>query len=466
MMLKKVQLFLFVLAGSLLPHSNTRAAEPRTALLIGNSAYVSSPLANPTHDATDMAEVLRGAGFEVTLQTNANQKAMRDAIRAFGDTLKQKGGVGLFFFAGHGLQIAGENYIVPIGETITSLDDVVARAVTAAEAVDVMAEARNALNIVILDACRDNPLASGRNATRGLSRIDSSASLFVSFSTSPGTLALDGSGRNSPYTKHLARSISTPYQTLEETFKNTLKGVYQETNGQQTPWISSSFFGEFSFRPSPALAAPTQQSVANLPPRPQLISAAAAAISLGGIYRVEGTNPNGTRYRGMTTIVASGEQVRFTWWIDKEKFSGIGEFAGRMLVVEWGSRHPVVYTFGPGTYLNGEWADGSASDRLDLYARPAKGDMRSPGGRYRVAGRNANGERYAGKLSIVRKGDRFLFHWNVGSSTYHGVGTLEGNIMSVDWGSSQPIIYALTDNGSLKGLWAGGLAEELAHPDR
>ena len=198
------------------------------------------------NDANDMATALRGAGFDVILKTDADQRSMLDGVRAFGDALKAKGGVGLFFFSGHGAQVSGENYIVPIGAPIASGEALRAQAVTATEVVDAMAAARNGLNIVVLDACRDNPMGG---TARGLSRIDSSASLFVSFATSPGAVALDGTGRNSPYTKHLAQAINAANLSLEDTFKRTLKGVYQETRGEQTPWISSSFFGDFVFRP-------------------------------------------------------------------------------------------------------------------------------------------------------------------------------------------------------------------------
>src|SRR4029078_8631598 len=147
---------------------------------------------------------------------------MKDGIRSFGSALKTKGGVGLLFFSGHGVQAGGENYLLPLGERPSSEAALKSGAVTADEAVDSMAAARNALNIVILDACRDNPWLAG--GAKGLSRVDSSSNLFVSFATSPREVALDGSGRNSPYTKHLKGAIATANLTLEDTFKRTLKG--------------------------------------------------------------------------------------------------------------------------------------------------------------------------------------------------------------------------------------------------
>lgn len=434
-------------------------AEPRTALVIGNAGYAQSPLANPVNDASDMARALRGAGFDVILKTDADQRGMREGIRSFGEALKQNRGVGLFFYAGHGAQLSGENYIVPVGDPIRSEADLRNRGVTAAEVVDAMAAAREGLNIVILDACRDNPVVSGPNATRGLSRVDSNSSLFVSFSTSPGAVALDGTGRNSPYTKHLTQAISAPNLSIEETFKRTLRGVYQETKGQQTPWISSSFFGDFVFRP-PASAA------ANLQTAPRPLPSAIATPALGGIYRVEGTNPNGSKYRGMVALNRIGDQFRFNWWISQQVFSGQGQFAGRMLVVEWGDKHPVIYTFASGGTLNGEWADGSATERLDLFARAAEGTATIREGRYRVAGRNGDGSQYSGSLVMARQGDQYQLNWRVGSSSFQGSGRLQGNILTVEWGQTTPVVYALTTDGTLKGLWSAGQGEETLIPDR
>jgi hypothetical protein len=435
------------------------AAEPRTALVIGNAGYAQSPLANPVNDASDMARALRGAGFDVILRTDADQRGMREGIRSFGEALKQNRGVGLFFYAGHGAQLSGENYIVPVGDPIRSEADLRNRGVTAAEVVDAMAAAREGLNIVILDACRDNPVVSGPNATRGLSRVDSNSSLFVSFSTSPGAVALDGTGRNSPYTKHLTHAISAPNLSIEETFKRTLKGVYQETKGQQTPWISSSFFGDFIFKP------PTSTATANLPTAPRPLPSAIATPALGGIYRVEGTNPNRTKYRGMVALNRIGDQFRFNWWISQQVFSGQGQFAGRMLVVEWGDKHPVIYTFASGGTLNGEWADGSATERLDLFARAAEGPLTIREGRYRVAGRNPNGGQYAGTLVMSRNADSYQLDWRVGSSSFRGSGRLQGNILTVEWGQTTPVVYALTTDGTLKGLWSAGQGEETLIPD-
>lgn len=469
-------------------------AEPRTALIIGNAAYREAPLRNPVNDASDMARALERAGFAVTLKTNADQRTMRSAIRSFGETLKTTGGVGLFYFSGHGVQVDGENYLLPVGAAFENERDIKQRSVTAAEAVEAMAAADPRLNIVVLDACRNNPVPGG--GTRGLSRIDSGANLFVSFATSPGAVALDGEGRNSPYTKNLADAVARANLNLEETFKRTLKGVYQETKGEQTPWISSSFFGDFVFRPTtavasssppaspsssapasaaaspsasrPAAAASTTTASLWVPPRqatPRQSVAAAAAASLAGVYRADGQNPNKSRYRGMVVIVPEGEQVRVTWWIGSDVFSGRGHFAGRMLIVYWGDTHPVIYDLKRGNALDGEWADGKASEQLKLFAGAANGPPPVLGGRYRARGRNADGSTYRGTVSITPQRNRYHFEWRVGTSAYRGEGRLEGNVLTVDWGADTPVVYALAADGVLKGLWAAGSGEETLTPE-
>jgi hypothetical protein len=453
--------------------AQAEAPEPRTALVVGNADYSFGALANPINDAEAVAKSLKDAGFEVILKTDANLANMQEAIDTLGEELKQRGGVGLFYFAGHGVQMSGENYLLPVGGHIAGEQDIMTGAVTATEVVDAMASARNGLNIVILDACRNNPLTKA--GTRGLSRIDSNASLFVSYSTSPGAVALDGEGGNSPYTKYLARSIATPNLNIEETFKRTLKGVYVETSGQQTPWISSTFFGDFVFRPNggaaPAPDASTsagesrQQQVMVRPlPIPQ--QPQAPMIELAGIYRVSGTNPNGSKYHGMVALTQGGDAFNLTWWIGKQVFQGTGHFAGKMLVVNWGDKHPVIYTFGEEGALDGEWADGSATETLEPVATAASGEVEPPQGLYSVTGRNADGSSYTGTVKLTAQGKGLALAWQVGGTSYKGKGTLKGNLLTVDWGSSTPVVYALAEDGSLTGLWDAGQGEETLTPDR
>ncbi|MGH6831414.1 MAG: caspase family protein [Methyloceanibacter sp.] len=454
--------------------AQAQAPEPRTALVVGNADYSFGALDNPINDAKAVAKSLEEAGFAVTLETDADQAEMQKAIAAFGDALKQKGGVGLFYFAGHGVQISGENYLLPVGMRIKGEDDIKTGAVTATEIVDTMASSRDGLNIVVFDACRNNPLNKGK--TRGLSRIDSNESLFVSYSTSPGAVALDGEGANSPYTKYLAASIATPHLNIEETFKRTLKGVYVETKGEQIPWISSTFFGDFVFRPNssasttPDASAPSAgngtQQEALLRPVPIPQQAPIARLELAGIYRVSGTNPNGSQYHGMVALSQTGDQFSLTWWIGKQVFHGTGHFAGKMLVVNWGDKHPVIYTFGDGGALDGEWADGSATEQLFPVASAAAEAVPLQGGTYKAEGHNPNGTSYEGTVTITKHGKIYQLTWNVGSTSYKGSGTLKDNLLTVNWGSSTPVVYALAEDGSLSGLWDAGRGEETLTPEQ
>ena len=458
----KMLLRLCVLLGvAFLARAEGPPPEPRTALIIGNSAYSFAPLKNPINDAEAMASALEGAGFKVIKETDADQAKMVEAVRTFGAELKRRGGVGLFYFSGHGTQIDGENYLLPVGEQFASLEDVKRRSVTALAVVEAMASAHSDLNIFILDACRNNPIDP--NGAKGLSRIDSNARLFISYATSPGLTALDGEGNNSPYAKYLYQSIDAPNLDIEDTFKRTLKGVYVETHGEQTPWIASTFFGDFVFRPSGEPPAAGEEKAPAETAEPE--EATPKTIDLAGVYRVEGTNPNGSKYRGMVALAQNNDQFNFTWWIGKDVFRGTGHFAGKMLVVNWGDKTPVIYTFGDEGALDGEWADGSATETLDLVANAAPGDIGLSEGSYRVDGKNADGSGYQGNVEITGQGKDYHLTWQVGSSSYEGDGKLAGNLLTVEWGSSTPVVYALKPDGSLAGLWDAGKGEETLTPE-
>jgi hypothetical protein len=462
---------LFILFASLvLGWSANAADEPRTALVIGNGAYSYGSLANAVTDATDMADALRDVGFEVTLLTDADQRAMDKALTGFSDALSAKGGVGLLYYSGHGVQVDNENYALPIGDELKREDDVKYEAVNIAQVITNLSGAGNSLNIVIIDACRNNPLqSSGRSATRGLARADGGPGLFVSFSTSPGAVALDGDGRNSPFTSHLIRAIRMPGLSLEEAFKETLKGTYTETEGEQLPWISSSFFGDFVFNGSGAEIAPDPPvSVARNMPEEEVTVAARAAgfLPLAGIYRASGTNPDGSRYRGMTSVSISGGVYRLTWWIGNDVFHGTGRLGGRMLIVDWNSTAPVIYTLKGNGVLDGEWADGTATETLEPFALAAYGTTPRIAGDYRVSGHNPDGSGYSGTLKITPASGGYHVRWDVAGQVYDGFGALEGNLLPVEWGPDTPVVYALAADGSLVGLWGGGAGDEALIPVR
>ncbi len=218
-------------------------ASTRTALVIGNAAYRSTPLANPTNDANDMADSLKRLGFDVIVETNINKGKMLDAIDRFNQKLKRSD-VGLFFFAGHGMQIHGGNYLIPVGVHIKREADVEYEAVNAGRVLSAMEESGCKVNIVILDACRDNPFKrSFRSTNRGLIVMRAGSGSFIAYATSPGSVAADGDGRNGIYTQHILKHMTQPGLTVEEVFRKVRRDVYAKTKGSQVPWDSSSLMG-------------------------------------------------------------------------------------------------------------------------------------------------------------------------------------------------------------------------------
>lgn len=227
-------------------------SEQRIALVIGNGDYASSPLKNPVNDATDMAKKLEALGFQVTRLLNASQTDMRRAIREFGSNLK-KGGVGLFYYAGHGMQVQGRNFLIPVGADIKDEDEVQDYAVDAGMVLRKMQSAENRLNIVLLDACRNNPFArSFRSADRGLAQMDAPSGSMISYATAPGRTAMDGDGRNGLFTKHFLQALDQfGNMELSQLMKQVGKGVQTETGKMQVPWVSSSITGDFYFVRTP-----------------------------------------------------------------------------------------------------------------------------------------------------------------------------------------------------------------------
>jgi hypothetical protein len=234
--------------------SNTIALEPRVALVIGNSSYNDFPLVNPVNDADDMARTLAALGFKVIIRKNAGAREMRQAIREFAGELR-RAQAGLFYFAGHGVQVKGSNYLVPVGADIQSEADIEDLAVDANYILRTMEDAQAEVNIVILDACRNNPFArSFRSAARGLVQMDALRGSLVAFATAPGSVAADGRERNGIYTKHLLANLTEGDPDVLKVFQRTRAAVVRETDGKQTPWESTSLVGDFYFRPDNRVA--------------------------------------------------------------------------------------------------------------------------------------------------------------------------------------------------------------------
>ncbi len=227
--------------------STNADAKKRVALVIGNSNYQSSPLANPSQDAIDMSKALKNLEFEVDSFTNLDRVQMRQVIRDFGKKLKHAD-VGLFYYAGHGIQIKGRNYLVPLKVDVHSADEVQDESIDAGSILRKMESAGNDVNIVILDACRNNPFVrSFRSLNQGLARMDGPVGSFIAYATAPGSVAEDGSGRNGTYTHYLLEALNKPGLSIEQTFKSVRNAVKIETDGRQIPWESSSLMGEFVF---------------------------------------------------------------------------------------------------------------------------------------------------------------------------------------------------------------------------
>lgn len=235
--------------GQQRPLAGPDIRESRIALVIGNATYKDAPLANPVHDARAVARVLNEAGFEVKLRVNLTQTQMRRAVREFGDELHAKQGVGLFYFAGHGVQISNHNFLIPVGSDIQREYEVEEQAVDAGTVMAMMHSARARVNIVILDACRNNPfIRDFRSTINGLAPMQAPAGSLVAFSTAPGQTAIDGTGQNGLYTEHLVRNLAVPGLKIEDVFKNVRVGVQRDSGGRQIPWENTSLTGDFYFR--------------------------------------------------------------------------------------------------------------------------------------------------------------------------------------------------------------------------
>ncbi len=257
--------------------AGTAFAEKRVALVIGNSDYVHAPtLRNPANDATAMAARLEKLNFEVVKGINLDQSGMRKAINEFAQDVASAN-VGLLFYAGHGLQVDGVNYLLPIDAELHNEIDLQFQGVSVNLLLRIM-ESKKRTSIVLLDACRNNPLAEqlarsigtgarGSTVSSGLARIDSGVGTYIGFSTSPSHVALDGDGDNSPFTTALLDHISTPGEDIESIMRNVREDVIDMTNGSQVPWGNSSLVGHgFVFNKAPA--SKKEEKVASLAPPP------------------------------------------------------------------------------------------------------------------------------------------------------------------------------------------------------
>jgi hypothetical protein len=241
-------------SGQLPVMASPSNSERRVALVIGNAAYRSNPLENPVNDANDIALALRGLGFQVLLNVDATLSRMREATREF-EKMVVGSDVALIFYAGHGIESKGTNFMVPVDADLRrpyELEDTAYNANRWLEMLDATtAKDARRVNIVILDACRDTPLTRGWSTRSvGLAKMDAPTGTILVYSTAPGRVASDGLARqrNSPFTRHLLSTMQVPNQSIEQVLKETRRRVVEETRGEQVPWEHSSLVGDFVFR--------------------------------------------------------------------------------------------------------------------------------------------------------------------------------------------------------------------------
>jgi hypothetical protein len=236
------------IASTSTPPPASLAMGKRIALVIGNAKYNARPLQNPVNDADDVSKALKGSGFDVLDLRNASLREMTEGARTFGDMLKTHD-VGLVYYSGHGIEVKGRNYFIPVNADIKREDEVAFQSLDVGLILEKMATANKSVNIMIVDACRDDPFGrSFRSSSSGLAAVDAPKGSLIAFATSPGKVAADGDGRNSPYTKHLVRAMQQPNKKIEEVFKEVRRAVQAETKDQQTPWENTSLSGDFYFR--------------------------------------------------------------------------------------------------------------------------------------------------------------------------------------------------------------------------
>jgi uncharacterized caspase-like protein len=217
----------------------------RLALVMGNGSYREAPLKNPVNDARALAASLRGLGFDVMIGENLGQRDMTRLVARFGERLSGHD-VGMFFFAGHGIQIKGKNYLIPVDAQITSENSVRAEAVDVDAVLDQLSA--SPLNVVILDACRNNPFERRfRSVSGGLAQMDAPKGTLIAYATAPGKVAQDGEGVNSTFTTALLRALGEPGLPVESVFKRVRAEVARATSDAQVPWESSSLTGDFYF---------------------------------------------------------------------------------------------------------------------------------------------------------------------------------------------------------------------------
>lgn len=309
---------LFLLIASLSTATALAQAPARVALVIGNAGYKDAPLANPINDARDMGKVLEANGFTVIRRENASLKELHLALREFGDKLGRNS-TGLFYFAGHGVQVRGRNYLLPVDADIAREDEVAFNALDLAAVLEKMETARSHTNIVILDACRNNPYPNRfKLSVPGLAQVDAPAGSIIAYATAPGSTAADGAGKNGLYTQYLVEQVGKPGLQIENVFKAVRAGVRRDSQGKQVPWESTSLETEFFFKPAVVVAVaappPSPESTKSSLKRNVQVSVAAPPNFVVGdtwTYRMKNLLDQGDRLSTWRVTEIKGERVHF-----------------------------------------------------------------------------------------------------------------------------------------------------------
>ena len=230
---------------------------PKIALVIGNGKYRQSPLKNPGNDARAIGETLTALGFEVAIRLDADRATMEAALATYVDTLAKRKCAGLFYYAGHGIQLAWKNYLLPVDANVTSAREVQQQGIELNALMAGLIKAANPFNLVILDACRDNPFGSaGQPEQKGLSQMDAPLGALLAYATAPGNTASDGAGANGLYTENLLKEMRVAEARVEDVFKRVRLAVRRASQGAQIPWESTSLEEDFYFLPPGNLVKP------------------------------------------------------------------------------------------------------------------------------------------------------------------------------------------------------------------
>ena len=335
-----------VLLSTLVPAALPAQAERRVALVIGNGAYRhAGTLRNTVNDARSMAQTLTRMGFDVLLRENRGEDEMKQDIREFGRQLDQNT-VALFYYSGHGLQVKGENYIVPVDAQVESEEEVEYAAVNVGLVMAQMEARRSRVNIVFLDACRNNPFArSFRSSSNGLAMMNAPAGTFIAYATAPGDVASDGSASagNGLYTQQLLRFIGQPGLPIEQMHKQVRIAVSQASNGGQVPWESSSIMGDFYFASANTGTGRVQTAAStSSTTRPESISSNAAGGTAltpgqrrtGQLQRGDAVMDDGSLFDVYTYDARAGERLTLTMRSrDFDTYLTVGRMNGREMEI-------------------------------------------------------------------------------------------------------------------------------------